>query len=444
MKRIGTTLAALAVAATTTLQAQAVPDLSQAARVSSGYRRSPVFGVDPFRHVMVPKWGFVLTTGGTGANNALNLEDIGALSLLNKQDDLRIGDVIDALTLIPEGQGLLGTGQVEGGAYLGMSFGSRFTLGITATGRAYGQFELDDDGVALLRDGNSARQDFTLGESNVLGLSTLDIGVHTVIRTGPFTSIDGVQLAFGIGLRNVRPAVFARVESVLDNGGMIRVTGDSVDANLAVELTSSIPLGDDGPDVNFWSDALDRIRGNVGGSSSLVADLLVRAEWPTSGFAIEGMVTNLGSKVGFTDLARRVDTLLVQTTQLDDVREELDSLDFDVRDSVAVSIGLPRVWRFTASSWANAILQLDVSASGSFSGELQTPLTVDLGTTWRLVRHLPLRAGVVLGGRQGIGYSGGFAIESDNFLFQVSGQSLGGWFRDATGVGGRFDLGFFF
>ncbi len=441
--RTWTTLAVFAVVAPA-LHAQAVPDLSQAARVSSGYRRNPIFGVDPFRNVMIPKWGFVLTTGGTSANNALNLEDIGALSLLNKQDDLRIGDVIDALTLIPEGQGLLGTGQVEGGAYLGLSLGSRFTLGVSATGRGYGQFQVDEDGVALLRDGNAARQDFTLGESNGVFLSTAEIAVHSVIRTGPFTSIDGVHLAFGFGLRYVRPAVFARVQSDLDNGGMLRVTGDSVAANLAVELTSTIPLGNDGPDVNFWSDVLDRVRGNVGGSSSFVGDLLVRAEWPTSGFAIEGMVMNLGSAVNFADVARRVDTLILQTTQLDDVREELDSLDFDVRDSVDVSIGLPRVWRFTASSWANAILQLDVSASGAFSGEIQMPLTVDLGTTWRLVRHLPLRAGLVLGGRQGVGYSGGFAIESDNFLFQVSGQSLGGFFRNATGVGGRFDLGFFF
>ena len=84
------------------------------------------------------------------------------------------------------------------------------------------------------------------------------------------------------------------------------------------------------------------------------------------------------------------------------------------------------------------------SATAPVNGEFAAPLAVDLGTTWRFLRHFPLRAGVVLGGHQGIGYRGGFALESRNLLFQVAGQSLGGLFRDAKGLGARFDLGFSF
>jgi len=78
------------------------------------------------------------------------------------------------------------------------------------------------------------------------------------------------------------------------------------------------------------------------------------------------------------------------------------------------------------------------------TGEFESPLAVDLGTTWRFLRTFPLRAGVVLGGNQGIGYTGGFAIEGRNMFFQASALSLGGFLKRATGVGGRLELGLFF
>ncbi len=417
------------------LQGQTVPDDSPSRRISMGYRRTPIFGVDPFRHVMIPHWGFAVTGGGTGGNNALNLRDIGALSYLSSEDEVRIGDVIDALSLVPRGQGVVGTGQVEAGTHLGLSLGSRLTLGFSASGRGYGSFELDDDGVALLRDGNGARQDFTLGQSHASAVSTAELGAHSVIRLG---SPNTMQLALGFGLRYVRPAVLFQARSLIENGGMIRATGDSISANLAVEVLSTLPSGG----TDFFSDLTDRIRGDMGGSGSVLGDLLVRAQW--SGFAIEGMIINIGSRVNFTQVSRRSDSLDIATTNLDDLRESFDSLNFDVRDSVDMSVMLPRVARASASVWAGSILQLDFAATGSLGGDIELPFVFDVGSTLRLIRWIPLRAGVILGGRQGTGYSGGFAIESRNFLFQVSGQSLGGLFQEATGLGGRFDFGFFF
>ena len=78
------------------------------------------------------------------------------------------------------------------------------------------------------------------------------------------------------------------------------------------------------------------------------------------------------------------------------------------------------------------------------SGDFESPLIVDLGTTWRFVRSLPLRAGLILGGHQGLGYSAGIAIEGRNLFFQVAGQSLGGFFQKAKGAGARLDFGIFF
>jgi hypothetical protein len=343
--------------------------------------------------------------------------------------------VIDALTLIPQGQGLLGTGQAEAGAYLGLSLGSRFMLGISASGRGYGSFTVDDNGVALLRDGNGARQDFTLGQSHVSFVSTGELGAHTVIRAGSSRSM---QLAFGFGLRLVRPALYFDARSLLENGGTFRATGDSLSANLAFEILSTV----EGDDV--FGDLTDRVKGSIDGSSGLLADLLVRAEWPSSGVAIEAMLVNVGTAINFTQVARRIDSLDVQTTSLDSLRESFDDLDFDVRDSVEASVILPRIARAAASVWANNILQLDFAATGSLGGDVDIPFAFDIGSTLRLVRHIPLRAGIVLGGRQNLGYSGGIGIESRNFLLQISGQSLGGFMKSATGVGGRLDFGFFF
>jgi len=85
-----------------------------------------------------------------------------------------------------------------------------------------------------------------------------------------------------------------------------------------------------------------------------------------------------------------------------------------------------------------------VAATLPVSGDFETPLTIDLGTTWRFIRTLPLRAGLILGGHHGLGYSGGFAIEGRNVFLQVAGQSLGGLLRNAKGAGARVDFGIFF
>lgn len=413
------------------LSAQAVPERTQATRVAEGYRRTPSLRVDPFRHVMIPHWGFVFSAGARGENNSLNLRDIGSIILLDNDDELLVGDALDALGLVPRGKGLAGAAQGEGGFYLGGPLPGGLSIGFSAQGRGYGAFEIDDDAVALLRDGNGARQQFSLGDSRGAGLGSLEFGVHMTLRVGPVYSVDGPRITFGAGARQVRPIFYGKGSSVIANGGTIFASGDSLAANVEIESLHT-PL----EDVDAGT-----IMGERG--SGLVGDFLVRLEWPTNGLALEAMVANLGT-VTIEQVEQRIFDLDVATTVLDTVIQELEDAEFEVRDTLDVSVTLPRIVRFGASAWANRILQLDVSTTLPVGGDFPTVFSVDVGSTWRFIRTIPLRAGLTFGDRQGIGFTGGIAIEGRTMFLQIAGQSLGGLFRQATGLAGRFELGLFF
>ena len=183
----------------------------------------------------------------------------------------------------------------------------------------------------------------------------------------------------------------------------------------------------------------ERFTGGFG--SGVVGDFLMRLEWPTQGFAFEAMVANIGTTT-IKQLERDSASIFVATADpLNDLVDALDALSFETRDTVDVDVRLPRIVRFTASAWANRILQVDLSTTMPVGGEFETPLIMDVGTTWRFLKNLPLRAGLIIGGHQGLGYSGGFAFEARNMLFQVAGQSLGGFLKQAKGAGARFDFG---
>ncbi len=406
------------------LAAQGISQSSPAAPVGLGYQRASHLRFDPFRHVMIPHWGFVVSAGASAANNTVNFGDIGAFMFLSDRDSLLIGDVLDALGLVPKGVGVTGGGEAEGGLYLGGPFGRRLSIGFSVQGRGYGGFTLDDDAVALLRDGNGARQEFTLGDSRGEALGTAEAGVHAVVRLGPVGSANGTHVSLGFGGRYIRPLVYARGRSLLSNGGTLVLTGDTIAANIEVESLNT-------PEFEF-----DR-------GSGIAADFLLRIEWPASGFALEGMVANLG-KVTMSGLERRTLKVDLATTSLGEVNDVLDTLDLQLQETVDRDVTLPTIVRFSGSAWANRILQLDVSATLPYAGAFEIPLTVDLGSTWRLLRAVPLRLGVVVGGHQGLGYTAGIGVETRNFLLQFAAGSLGGLLKNASGAAGRFELGFFF
>lgn len=317
--------------------------------------------------------------------------------------------------------------------------------------RAYGGASLDDDFVALLRDGNGAREEFSLGDSRVDMLATSEWGAHALIRTGAIGGIDGAHLTVGFGGRYVIPHFYARGASTVANGGFIRVTGEGVAANVALEKAVAITGSSAGWDDFEFEDLIKRK------GSGIVGDLLMRVEWPTSGMALEAMVANLG-KLTVQNVELSDWSYNVATTKLEEVLDSLDAFpdelypdstdiqfkEFEVSDTTELDIALPRIVRFTGSAWANRILQLDVSAELPVTGDFAKPLSVDLGSTWRFSRVIPIRFGLVFGGNQGLGYTGGIAIESRHFLMRFAGGSLGGFMQRATGVAGRFEWAFFF
>ena len=129
MKRIGAILIAFAALSSGAANAQAVPEASQAARLQPQFRRTPYMGIDPFRYTFWPGWGLMLSGGASGWNNTLNASDVGAILFLSdsagggRPNGLLIGDFLDMVALIPQGQGLGGIASGEGGAYLGGPFG---------------------------------------------------------------------------------------------------------------------------------------------------------------------------------------------------------------------------------------------------------------------------------------------------------------------------------
>ena len=414
--------------------AGAVPDSRFAYRpwhvgVLPAYRRTPYLGFDPFRYVLVPHWGVVIAAGANGTNNSLNASDIGALLLLGRRDSLRAENVVDALGLVPPGKGLLGL--VQGGTtiHVGGPFGRRLALGFTGEGRAYSSFRVDDNAVALLRDGNASRQDFSLGTTGGAALGTAEAGVHAVLRFGATSEDDpGLRIIAGAGVRYLRPLAYARGGSAIANGGTIRVTGDSVAAHVSVQSQFTVASQHDPLDVK---------------GSGLAADLLVRLELPRPGVAVEMMLANVGS-VRIQGVERRLGTFTVATTNLREVQDSLDNAEFVVQDTTAVTVTLPRVFRLAASAWLLPMLQVDASYTAAVSGDFAAPAVLEAGATFRLLRWFPLRLGVVRAGDYGSGLTGGFGIETRAFYLDVTGGMYGSAPKTARGGGGRIELGIFF
>lgn len=422
-------LLVFAVAAVQALPArsQTIPDGSQASKVQMAYRRTPTFRIDPFRHVQIPHWGFVGSIGVSAANNTLNASDAGALKLLNDSDSLAIGTLVDVLGLVPRGEGLTLFGQGEGAFYLGGPFGGRVGFGIQARGTGYGSAKVDDGLVSLVRDGNGTQTIFPIGGTKGIGLATAEGGAHAIIRLGPFGSADAVKLSLGFGARYVRPAAFYRM-SFVGGTGTIRVSQDSISANMTVEQAMTRdPVGTLKDGAHGWA-----------------GDFLVRFEWPTSGLALEALVANVGSvNVAHVEVATA--NLNVSSPPLQRVLDAVDTLGFTPSNSDStLRVTLPRIVRFTASAWANRILQIDMSTTLPVTGEFESPLAVDIGTTWRFLRTLPLRVGMSIGGTEGLGFSGGLAVEGRTMFFQLAGQSLGGFMKNAKGAGLRLEFGLFF
>jgi hypothetical protein len=417
-------VAALVVGLTGVTEGQTVPDDSQAAQVVQAFRRTPQLRIDPFRHMLVPRWGVVVSGGAIAANNALNVSDIGALIELSDNDAFLISDLLNTAGLVPAGNAAIGDGQGEGGVYVGGPFGRSLSLGLTLQGRGYGSFRMDEDAVAMLRDGNASQQSFDVGETWGTGLATAEVGAHAVVRLGPVGSQDGARVSIGFGGRYIEPIAYAQEVTVLRDGTPLYVGADSVGAALDLDVEHT-------PDPS------------LGSGSGFAGDFLARVEWPTSGLYFEVLAANLG-KVTVEGVERRLLSLSLGSTDLGEIGDSLDTAEFAVQDTSEVKLSLPRTLRLSAGAWANSYLQLDASLSIPAGGDLDLPLAADLWSTWRLAPILPVRLGLALGGTYGIGYTAGIGVETRTVYVQALGGSFGGLFRGAKGFAGRFEFGVYF
>jgi len=415
-------LAAILSLGASALQAQAVPDSSQAAGVRMGYRRPVQLRMDPFRHVLIPKWGFVISGGIVAANNGVSINDARALEAV---DDVQPSHILNTANLLREGSGVEIDAQGQGGLYLGGPIGSKFAIGLTGQARAYGFALVPQEVVELLQDGNANRADFSAAGARGLTLVTAEAGAHAAIRLGPLGGEDGMHATIGFGGRLIWPQWYANATA--DASSQVMLSGTTAEADVGVNVLRT-------EDASVGTSA----------GSGFAADFLLRGEWPTSGLAFEVMVANVG-EVTINGLLQESWSLNVASSQLLEALDSLDATDFtDVATDQNDTVKLPRIVRFTGSSWGNRILQIDLSATLAVHDEFDTPTIVNLGTTWRFLPWLPLHAGIEMNGRQGLGFTAGIGIEAANVLFRVYGGSLGGWLYDANGAAARVELGVFF
>lgn len=386
------------------------------------YRRTPMVGGDPFARLTVGRPSLGLGARAAGGNSALDLNDLGAILFLAERDSLRAGDALDALGLVPAGEGLTGYGDAGSGLTLGLPVTRRLTVGAGLGGRGYGSFRVDDDAVALLRDGNNARSEFRLGETRADGLLTGEAGLHAVLRpagAGPW----GSTVAVGAGIRYVQPLYYARAASLLEGESEVVVAPDSVRARVSV--------------------AADRTPSVGGRGGGLLADATARLAWPGRGVAVEAAVHDLG-RVSVDGLVRRSEEVDLATTRLDSVVDAVESLSFPVRDTLDGTVTPPARLSLTASLWSRLPVQLDGRLLVPVGGDFDRPPPIgELVSTWRH-GNLPVRAGLRVGGRSGLGARLGLGWEGRRFYVRGSAVSGGGLGGGARGLGARLGAGVWF
>lgn len=387
------------------------------------YRRSPLMGDDPFAHLLTSRRSIVISGRVGAANSALTLDDVGAITFLAERDRFRVTDALDGLGLVPRGEGLEGAGDGRASVRVGLPVGDSVVLGLGAGAASWASLRLDDDAVALLRDGNADRTEFGLGQTRGDVLLAAELGALAAWRAGRLLGRDGPQISFGGGLRWLRPLYYARSRSLV-GGGRVRVGPDSVRARVAVATAETPSVEPRGGGVLF--------------------DGLIRAEWPARSFAVEASVTGLG-RVGMDGVLQRREEVDIATTRLDEVVDAFEELSFRVRDTVSASVSPPADLHLTASSRALDDVQLDARLGVPLGGDFaRPPPSLELLSTWRGIRRLPLRAGLRLGDHTEVAYRLGTGWEGRRFFARVSATSAGGLFGGARGLSGDVSLGVWF
>jgi len=106
--------------------------------------------------------------------------------------------------------------------------------------------------------------------------------------------------------------------------------------------------------------------------------------------------------------------------------DEEEDFDDDERDIAAFSTKLPVVLRVGCSyKEGDVLLAADYYQSFKESAWANTTPRISIGTEWQKVRWLPLRMGVILGGRMGFGTSFGLGLRLGSFVVDLGVMNQG-------------------
>ncbi|HDQ45782.1 MAG TPA: hypothetical protein ENN17_09850 [bacterium] len=325
------------------------------------------------------------TTVGAG-NNSFNLNDIETYQGRHwsaKENQEILGRIPD------EGFNLLGTVAVQ---TLSFSTGRMaFTLELAADARA----RLDRTVFALILNGNELDKDYTFDRTGAMG-----------------TALASAAFSFGVPLDMDFADDFAVGMTFRYIQGLAHAHLDSVSSRFRTDLTRGILI-----DGSF--DAVSALGGS-GFGMDFGAAVRTETGW-SAGVSFQNLFTeiywNRGIKRTFGYF--RGDSIWVLNPK-DDAEESAFEDSICTEEGIPFLEGLPVVMRLgVAYERGRLVFSADYRqgfAEGSFATKRPR---FSLGLEWHGIRWLPLRMGMVLGGRSGFGTALGLGIHPGSFMLDV-------------------------
>jgi len=397
----------------------AVPAAAQVGVLDQPYRN------DPFQPLLRGGWSFTHYLSLGAENNTLGVGDMVALGYL--VDDLKPTDLFLVAGLVPAGEGVRLGSQDRTAITITFPVGDYVTLGITGGGRMLASGQVPDNVAALVRDGvvgDEITVDLTemggqaFGYAEVGGSGVVDIPLLPT----PFGLL---RIHAGAGARFVRSLSHVRFGFAGDTGEQTStVTLSRIGVSTALNLAT--PIGEE-----IMAD----------GGTGMAYDLMAGAS--LGQFAqLRLSVTDIGSAEVMVG-QREVRTITMDEVSFLDLGDstQVETLTDTVMAETR-SVSLPTTFRVDAS--VRPIPMVGVGLRLAVPTDKDAPVLeplVQAGVELRLADALPLRAGITGGGDFGVGFFGGFGIDTGGFGFDLELASAGGpALADIRGVSFRSAL----
>lgn len=377
------------------------------------------------RGVEAPRWN-PANLGLSGERNFnLNLISFGVgfhnNSFSKKQYDLYNGSYLteqdkqDILSTIPA-QGLRVDFDTEVQA-MGLSFGQ---FAFTVTGFASSDFTLSKDLVDLFLNGNELDRVYSINSTAGEGWGMSSFGLSAgfpVAISVPFVS----EFSVGGTFKYLRSFGYGKVR----------------------EANTSFVTGIDGL-IGSGRVEIDYAKGGSGVGVDLGAAAVVMHDWHV-GLTVRNILNyiNWNSEPERFIYAFEIDSLNVKRVEDSDI----DSVFVDSDETVAIdpfTTSLPQELRIgVARNMGSILFAVDVVQGLKRSAGVSTTPKLAVGSEWRPVRFLPLRAGFSMGGKNVYSFSAGFGFDASVFALDFAVRSRDG-FVSGKGIGAAFNWMFRF